>query len=113
MDNVLEVCESDNEELDSPISVNNVSSDFFSSLNSIPNERGFKMAFLNIAKKNDEIRYSMSNKLIDLIAFNETRLDSSITNGMIHLNDYDIIRKDRSRNGGGVCIYCVAPSTIS
>ena len=108
MDNVLEICESNNEELDSPISVNNVSSDFFTSLNSIPNERGFKMAFLNIVslpKKIDEIRYSMSNKLIDLIAFNETRLDSSITNGMIHLNDYDIIRKDRSRNGGGVCIY--------
>ena len=47
----------------------------------------------------------MSNKFIDLIAFNETRLDSSITNGTIHLNDYDLIRKDRSRNGGGVCIY--------
>ena len=55
MDNVLEICESNNEELDSPISVNNVSSDFFTSLNSIPNERGFKMAFLNIVslpKKN-------------------------------------------------------------
>ena len=24
---------------------------------------------------------------------------------MIHINDYDLIRKDRSRNGGGVCIY--------
>ena len=24
---------------------------------------------------------------------------------MIDLNDYDIVRKDRSRNGGGVCIY--------
>ena len=87
-----------------------VYSDFFTSLNSIPNERGFKMAYLNIVslpKKIDEIRYSMSNKFIDLIAFNETRLDSSITNGMIHLNYiyYDIIRKDRSRNGGGVCIY--------
>ena len=46
-----------------------------------------------------------SNKLIDLIAFNETRLDSNITNGMVHLNDYDLIRKDRSRNGGGVCVY--------
>jgi hypothetical protein len=42
MDNVLEVCES-NEELDSRSSVNNVSSDFFTSLNSIPNERGFKI----------------------------------------------------------------------
>ena len=47
----------------------------------------------------------MSNKFIDLIAFNETRLDSNITDGKIHLNDYDLIRKERSRNGGGVCIY--------
>jgi hypothetical protein len=47
MDNVLEVCGS-NEEFDSHSSVNNVSSDFFTSLNSIPNETGFKMAFLNI-----------------------------------------------------------------
>ena len=34
------------------------------------------------------------NKFIDLIVFNETRLDG-----------YDVVRKDRSRNGGGVCIY--------
>jgi hypothetical protein len=48
-----------------------VSSDFFTSFNSIPNEKGFKMAFLNIVslpKKIDEIRYSMSKKYIDLIA---------------------------------------------
>ena len=47
----------------------------------------------------------MSNKFIDLIAFNETHLDSSITDGMTHFNDYVQIRKDRSRNKGGVCIY--------
>ena len=35
----------------------------------------------------------------------ETCLDSSITDGMIHLNDYDLIRKERSRNGSGVCVY--------
>ena len=46
----------------------------------------------------------MSKKYIDLIAFNETRLDSNITDNIVHLTDYDIIRKDRSRNGGGVCI---------
>ena len=104
MDNVSTVCESIDEKLD----YNNVSSDFLSSIDSIPNKRGFKMAFLNIVslpRKTDEIRYSMSNKFIDLIAFNETRLDSSITNGTLHLNDYHLIRKDRSRNGGGVCIY--------
>ena len=83
-------------------------SDFFTSLNSIPNERGFKMAFLNIVslpKKIDEIRYSMSNKHIGLIGFSETRLDSNISDNVIDLDGYDIVRKDRSRNGGGVCIY--------
>ena len=60
------------------------------------------MAFLNIVslpKKIDEIRYSMSSKYIDLVGFNETRLDLSINDNMIDLNGYDI-RKDRSRNGG-------------
>ena len=40
-----------------------------------------------------------------LTGFNETRLDLSINDNMIDLNGYDIIRKGRSRNGGGVCIY--------
>ena len=56
-------------------------------------------------KKIDEINFSMTNKFIDLIAFNETRLDPNITDNMISLDGYDVIRKDRSRNGGGVCIY--------
>ena len=85
-----------------------MSSNFMRTLSSIPNERGFKMAFLNIVslpKKIDEINFSMSKKFIDLIAFNETRLDANITDNMINLDGYDIVRKDRSRNGGGVCIY--------
>ena len=70
------------------------------------------MVFLNIVslpRKIDEIRYSMSNKYIDLIGFNETRLDLNISNNMIDLNGYDIVRKDRSRNGGGGVVFtCVA-----
>ena len=60
----------------------NMSSDFLGTLSSIPNKRGFKMAFLNIVslqKKIDEINFSMTNKFIDLIAFKETRLDPNIT----------------------------------
>ena len=90
------------------MSSKNMSSNFLGTLSSIPNERGFKMAFLNIVsllKKIDEINFSMTNKFIDLIAFNETRLDPNITDNMISLDGYDVIRKDRSRNGGGVCIY--------
>ena len=66
------------------------------------------MAFLNIVsllKKIDKINFSMTNKFINLIAFNETRLDPNITDNMLSLDGYDVVRKDRSRNGGGVCIF--------
>ena len=33
-------------------------------------------------------------KNIDLIAFNETRLDQSISDGLIHLDGYEVITKD-------------------
>ena len=53
------------------------------------------MAFLNIVslpKNIDEINFSMTNKFIDLIAFNETQLDANITDNMINLDGYDIVR---------------------
>ena len=91
---------------------NNASSDFYNCLRSIPKKRGFKMAFLNMVTllpKIDEIPDSMLNENIDLIAFNETRLDSNLSDGIVYVNDYDIIRKDSSRNGGGVLSIYVAP----
>ena len=39
----------------------------------------------------------------DLFALNETRLDSSISDGLVNISGYDIIRKDRSRRGE-VCV---------
>ena len=110
MDNVHQSCQTHDETQTrvNNMSSKNMSSDFLVTLSSIPNERGFKMAFLNIVsllKKIDEINFSMTNKFIDLIAFNETRLDPNITDNMVSLDGYDVIRKDRSRNGGGVCIY--------
>ena len=36
---------------------------------------------------------------------NETRLDGSIDNCVIKIEGYNLIRKDRSRDGGGVAIY--------
>ena len=52
----------------------NMSRNFSSFLSSIPGGRGFIMIFLNIdtlRDKIDEIRHSMIDKNIDLIAFNE------------------------------------------
>ena len=36
---------------------------------------------------------------------NETRLDDSILDSEIKISGYDIIRRDRNRNGGGVAMY--------
>ena len=40
------------------------------------------------------------------MSINETRLDDTINDGLIHLNGYDVLRKDRNRMGCGVAIYC-------
>ena len=48
---------------------------------------------------------AVTNKHVDLIAINETRLDLNVSDNMVDLRGYNIVRKDRSRHGGGVCIY--------
>lgn len=53
----------------------------------------------------DEFRIWLAEQNIDLIAFNETRLDSNINDNQVRLNNYELIRKDRNRNGRGVCVY--------
>ena len=40
-----------------------------------------------------------------VIAVSETWMDDSITNGEIRIDGYNIVRKDRDRHGGGVCLY--------
>ena len=70
--------------------------------------KGFKMAMLNITslpKHMDEICVLLATKNFDILALNETRLDHSIPDDLVNIPNYDIIRNDRNRNGGGVCIY--------
>lgn len=74
----------------------------------IPQVRGFKLAFLNITSllcHIDELRTWIEFQNIDILAINESRLDSTIPNECVALKNYNIVRKDRNRNGGGVAIY--------
>ena len=41
----------------------------------------------------------------EILCINETRLDNTINDKTIKIPGYDIIRRDRDRNGGGVAIY--------
>ena len=47
----------------------------------------------------------MHDKPFDILILNETRLDDSIPNSEIKISGYDIVRRDRNRNGGGVAMY--------
>lgn len=70
--------------------------------------RGFKVASLNITsliKHIDELRIFMFDQVLDILAINETRLDQSISDTAINLPGYRLVRSDRNRRGGGVCIY--------
>jgi hypothetical protein len=69
------------------------------------------MASLNITsllKHLDELKILLNDNPIDVLAINETRLDSSITDCEVFISGYDIFRRERNtngRHGGGVCFY--------
>ena len=68
----------------------------------IPNTRGFKMAALNIAslpKYIEELRNYMTSKSVDILAIDETHLDSLFSNTAISIPGYSLERMDRNRNG--------------
>ena len=76
--------------------LNNFTSD---SCSFLPSKRGFKMASLNIIsfpKHIDELRVFLAVNTIDVLAINETRLDSSIHDREVHIPGYKIVRRDRS-----------------
>ena len=53
----------------------------------------------------DEIRIILADQYFDVLALHETRLDKNISNQYMFIQNYDLIRADRSRSGGGVCLY--------
>ncbi len=53
--------------------------------------------------KNSE--YLFMNYPLTFLCLNETRLDNSISNSEVEIRGYELVRRDRNRNGGGVAIY--------
>jgi hypothetical protein len=47
----------------------------------------------------------MQDKPFDILTLNEMRLDNSISDSEVKISAYDIIRRDRNRNGSGVAMY--------
>ena len=56
----------------------------------------------------DELRVFISNSKIYLLYINETKLELTTDEAELYIPGYELIRKDRvrnGRNGGGVCFY--------
>ena len=75
----------------------------------LPSKCGFKLASLNINKLTthlDELKIFLVSNDIDVLAFNETKLNEYITDNEVSISGYDIVRRDRTTyGGGGVCFY--------
>ena len=66
------------------------------------------MASLNInslCRHIDEVRALMTNQPLDILAMNETKLGEIDYDHLVSLEGYTIVRRDRNKYGGGVCIY--------
>ena len=55
--------------------------------------------------KISEVRQFLSRTKATVFAASETWLDSSVGDGEIQISGFNVIRRDRNRNGGGVALY--------
>ena len=72
------------------------------------NKRGLHIIHLNVRSllpKIDEVRLIAKQSNAACMCLSETWLDDSVFDTEISINNYSITRKDRSRHGGGVCMY--------
>ena len=77
-----------------------------------PFGRGFVLAALTINSllaHLGEVKFFVLNSKIDVLAINETKIDSSVNDNEIHLPGFEVVRKVRAVNGrsggDGVCLY--------
>ena len=71
-------------------------------------KRGIHFTHININSllpKIDELRLIASDTKCSVISISETKLDETIQDEEIKIQGYNLIRKDRNRNGGGVACY--------
>ena len=74
----------------------------------LENSKNFKLACLNIRSlypKLEEVISIVKTYDFSIFVVNESWLDESLCDNDIKIPNYDVIRRDRNRQGGGVCIY--------
>ena len=81
------------------------------SVNKIRNSigrKGLLICSLNapsLVKHKDEIEILAIENKMDIIALNETKLENTIDDSVVSMNDFILLRRDRNRHGGGVAMF--------
>ena len=91
-----------------PPSVAGPSAHLFSDLARIAVSKWLNCVHLNVRSllpKIDEICLFAFNARVGVICITESWLDPSISDSEIELSNYTVVRRDRSRKGGGVCAF--------
>ena len=76
--------------------------------NEIFSKRGLHILHLNINSiltKINEIQFITNESNASITGISESKLDQSILNSEVDIEDYDVIRMDCSRRGGRVSCY--------
>ena len=71
-------------------------------------QKGLHFIHINVRSlipKIDELRLISRNSNAAVIGVSETWLDSTVMDSEIKIDNYILSRRDRNRNGGGVCVY--------
>ena len=70
--------------------------------------KGFIVEHINITtlpKYIDQLRMYLIHQPFHVLSINETRLNENISDDSVKICGYEIFRKDRNREGGGVALY--------
>jgi hypothetical protein len=67
--------------------------------------RIIRESYANGGQKLDELHIRVLNNNSAFVAVSETWIDNTIENSSIDIPGFEIIRKDRNREGGGVALY--------
>lgn len=71
-------------------------------------DQNFSVLHLNINSlylKREEITEILDLKLFDVVFLQETKLNESVPNTFFHNSNYQVLRLDRNKHGGGILIF--------
>ena len=75
------------------------------STNKFPNFKIMSLNIFSLLPHLDELRVLVDTEKPHIMCINETKLDHSVDDALINIDNYSIIRKDRNKFGGGVALY--------